>query len=239
MRFRNPQMRLKDKYDGQYDLCMHLTKWTKVYGEEPQPEWVHLFYHTLDVIPMNWYIKTKLYHGMSEWDILRKRFLLTFTFEDRWWDTVDDVLQAVKTTIFEIPQEPIELIQPEWATQMSYALECYNVNTEEDDKDPRKVDIPETEGYREVQGPLIEDPNITALVKTKQVNIGTEAEPKYVMLGNYWDDAMVDKVVELFCKYQDLFLTKIADLKGIIGDLGMMRITLSSTRSQLSKGLTT
>ena len=46
------------------------------------------------------------------------------------------------------------------------------------------------------------------------------------MLGDYWDDAMVDKVTELLHEYQDLFPTKITDLKGIIGDLGIMRITL-------------
>jgi len=37
---------------------------------------------------------------------------------------------------------------------------------------------------------------------------------------------MVDKVAELFCEYQDLFPTKITDLKGIVGDLGMMKNTL-------------
>ena len=37
---------------------------------------------------------------------------------------------------------------------------------------------------------------------------------------------MVDKAAELLRKYQDLFPTKIKDLKGIIGDLGMMKTTL-------------
>lgn len=46
------------------------------------------------------------------------------------------------------------------------------------------------------------------------------------MLGDYWDDATVDKVTELLHEYQDLFPTKITDLKGTIGDLGMMKITL-------------
>lgn len=64
--FGKPQMHLIDKYDGQDDPGAHLAKWTKVYGEEPQPEWVHLFYHTLDVIPMNWYIEMELYHGKNE-----------------------------------------------------------------------------------------------------------------------------------------------------------------------------
>jgi len=55
-------MHLEDKYDGRDDLCTHLAKWTKVYEEEPKPEWVHLFCHTLDVIPMNWYIVMELCH---------------------------------------------------------------------------------------------------------------------------------------------------------------------------------
>lgn len=36
----------------------------------------------------------------------------------------------------------------------------------------------------------------------------------------------MDKVAKLLREYQDLFPTKITDLKGIIGDLGMMKITL-------------
>lgn len=46
------------------------------------------------------------------------------------------------------------------------------------------------------------------------------------MLGDYWDNAMVEKVVELLRDYQDLFPTKIMELKGILGDLGMMKIIL-------------
>jgi len=94
--FGKPHMQLTNKYDGRDDPRAHLAKWTKVYGEEPQPKWVHLFCHTLDIIPINWYIEMELRHGMSEWDILCKGSMLTFTFEDRWWDTVDDAPQAVK-----------------------------------------------------------------------------------------------------------------------------------------------
>lgn len=48
---------MTDKYDGQDDPCMHLAKWAQAYGEKPQPKWVHLSCHTLDVIPMNWYVE--------------------------------------------------------------------------------------------------------------------------------------------------------------------------------------
>jgi len=35
------------------------------------------------------------------------------------------------------------------------------VTVEEEDKDPRKVNIPETEGHREVEGSQIKYPDIT------------------------------------------------------------------------------
>ena len=53
-----------------------------------------------------------------------------------------------------------------------------------------------------------------------------EAELKCAMLDDYWDDSMVDKVTKLLHEYQELFPTKITNLKGIVGDLGMMKITL-------------
>lgn len=100
---------------------------------------------------MNWYMETKLRHGTSEWDILHEGFLLTFTFEDRWWDIVDDALQVVKTVIFRTPQRPMEEVQPKWATQLHHMLECYIINVEEEDEHSRKISILQTEGYREVQ----------------------------------------------------------------------------------------
>ena len=45
-------------------------------------------------------------------------------------------------------------------------------------------------------------------------------------IGDYWDDAIVDKVVELLRKYKDIFLTIFSYLKGILGVLGIMRIIL-------------
>jgi len=38
------------------------------------------------------------------------------------------------------------------------------------------------------------------------------------MLGDYWDDAIVEKVGELFVNIKICSRTKIMDLKGIIGD---------------------
>ena len=85
---------------------------------------------------MNWYTEMELCHGTSEWDVLRKGFLLNFTFEDHWWDTIDNALQEVKAAILKIPEELMEELQPEWVTQLSCTLECYNVNVEENNEDP-------------------------------------------------------------------------------------------------------
>lgn len=64
------------------------------------------------------------------------------------------------------------------------------------------------------------------MVKKKQVNIGSKLEPKFTHIGNFWDEYMVGKVVELLHEYRDLLPTKFSELKGIVGDLGMMKINL-------------
>jgi len=75
------------------------------------------------------------------------------------------------------------------------------VTTEEEDEDPRNINILEMEGHREVEGPQIENSDITMLLKTRQENIGTEAEPKFAKIRDYWDDTTMDKVVELLHEY--------------------------------------
>ncbi len=142
--FGHPMVRLIDKYDGRSDPREHFAKWTDAYGAEPQPEWVHQFYHTLDVIPMNWYLETELRHGIDEWDILKQEFLMTFSFEDG-FECIDEALQEVKAMIFRILHDPFDLIQPDWTTQLCHALECYNVTPGEEEKDLRNITILETD----------------------------------------------------------------------------------------------
>jgi hypothetical protein len=70
---------------------------------------------------------------------------------------------------------------------------CYNINTDEDD-DPRKVKMTETEGQRDVEGPRVELPFIRQLIKIKKVNIGTEKTPNIANVRYYWDAATIDKI---------------------------------------------
>ena len=59
------------------------------------------------------------------------------------------------------------MVQPDWSTQLCHALECYNITVEVEDEDPRNINIPEAEGHCEVEGPQIENPNITAPLKIR------------------------------------------------------------------------
>lgn len=105
VRFGHPKVQLTEQNDGRSDLCGHLAKWIDAYGVEPQTKWVHLFCHTLHVIPMNWYLETKLLHDTDEWDILRQGFVMTFSFEDG-FECIDEALQEVKAMILDHPTAP-------------------------------------------------------------------------------------------------------------------------------------
>ena len=63
-------------------------------------------------------------------------------------------------------------------------------------------------------------------MKIKKVNIGTEETPKIASIGNYWDDKTIGQIVDLLQEYQDLFPMKFEDMKGILGDLGVMKSPL-------------
>ena len=86
-------------------------------------------------------------------------------------------------------------------------MECYKLAEEEKDE-PRNTNIPELEGSRKVQGPKLELLEITNKLKTKKVNIGTEAEPKLTSIGDYWDEETMGCIADLLQQYQDLFPTK-------------------------------
>lgn len=149
----------------------------------------------------------------------------TFTFEYG-FECIDEALQEIKISIFSMPDEPVAWVQLYWSTQLCHALECYNVTIEEGKEDPRNINIHESEGQCEVRRPKAKVPNILQPLKTKPVNIGSEVQPKFENIGDYWDEDTMEKVVEILWEYQDLFPKKFSDLKGITGDLGIMKMTL-------------
>jgi hypothetical protein len=58
------------------------------------------------------------------------------------------------------------------------------------------------------------------------VNIGTEEKPKFANIGDYWNDEIVEKIANLLCEYQDLFLKTFLEMKEITAELGEMKISL-------------
>ena len=58
------------------------------------------------------------------------------------------------------------------------------------------------------------------------MNIVTEGKPKLASIGDYWDEETVGHIADLLKQYQDLFPTKFTEMKGILGDMGVMRIPL-------------
>jgi hypothetical protein len=119
----------------------------------------------------------------------------------------------------------VEQEEDEWTTALQKLQGCYNINTDEDD-DPRNVNIAKTEGERDIEGLRVELPFIGQPIKNNKVNIGTEKAPNLANVGDYWDDATIDKITELLHEYQDLFPTKFTDMKGIKGPMGEMKIPL-------------
>ena len=119
----------------------------------------------------------------------------------------------------------MEQEEDKWVVPLQKLQGCYNINADEDN-DQRKVNIAETEGQRDVEGLGVEIPFIGQPIKIKKVNIGTEQTPNFANIGDYWDVATIDKIIELLHEYQDLFPTKFTDMKGIKGPMGEMRIRL-------------
>jgi len=61
-----------------------------------------------------------------------------------------------------------------------------------------------------------------------KVNIGSEDQPKFANIGDYWDEETVNKIKKILKEYQEVFPTKFYEMKGIIGDLRVMQIPLKA-----------
>jgi len=53
-----------------------------------------------------------------------------------------------------------------------------------------------------------------------------EEQLKFSNVRENWDDETVSKINELLREYQELFPTNFSEMKGIVGDLGVMKIPL-------------
>jgi hypothetical protein len=203
----------------------HVQSCEETWSNILQEQWVHKFINKLDTIPINWYLQAKLRLITIDWEGMTRNFVTTFLFETQ-YPSVDQALQIVRQKVFEeASNPPLEQEEDEWTVPLQKLQGCYNINDDEDD-DPRKVNIAEIEGQRDVEGLGIELPFIGQPIKIKKVNIGTKQTPKLANVADYWDVATIDKITKLLHEYQDLFPTNFTDMKGIKGPMGEMRIPL-------------
>ena len=72
------------RYDGQTDPRIHIEACVKAWQNWNADERVHMFVHTLDIIPKNWYTKTELCRGTESWSLSTEGFKLTFGFDSEY-----------------------------------------------------------------------------------------------------------------------------------------------------------
>lgn len=202
----------------------HVTDCVERWKNIPKEQWVHKLVHTLDIVPRNWYTKLEVCRGTTNWEEMTKSFLQTFQFEDE-DSSVREMLQIIKGNIFEEVFVPLHDI-PIRDKQLQKVHECYNIITDNDEEDPRETNITESEGQCAVVGVPLENFKVGEPLKTKKVNIGTKENLKFAHIGDYWDKDTVEKITDLLQEYQELFPMKFSEMKGIIGDLGEMKIPL-------------
>jgi hypothetical protein len=93
----------------------------------------------------------------------------------------------------------MEQEEDEWTVPLQKLQNCYNINV--DDDDPRKVNITEKKGQRDMEGPGVEIPFIGQPMKIKKFNIGMKETPKLANVGYYWEAATINKNTKLLHEY--------------------------------------
>ena len=85
-------------------------------------------------------------------------------------------------------------------------MACYNLDGEPND-DPTNLNIPESEGMREVEGSGISSEQLLKPLRIKKVNIGSPENPKFANIGDNWDEETIEKIIDLLHEFDDLFPT--------------------------------
>ena len=62
--------------------------------------------------------------------------------------------------------------------------------------------------------------------KTKEVDISNDNRPKMARIGDYWSEEQTTKIVNLLKQFQDVFARDYKDLKGLVQEMGEMKIDI-------------
>ena len=65
---------------------------------------------------------------------------------------------------------------------------------------------------------------LDAKVKTKEVDISNDDQPKIAKIGDYWNEQQTTEIVNLLREFQDVFVRDYKDLKGLVQEMGEMKI---------------
>ena len=63
-----------------------------------------------------------------------------------------------------------------------------------------------------------------AKVKTKEINISNDNRLKMARIGDYWSEEQSTKIIDLLKEFQYLFAWDYKDLKGLVAEMGEMKI---------------
>ena len=63
-------------------------------------------------------------------------------------------------------------------------------------------------------------------MKIKKVHIRSPKNLNFTNIRDYWDEETVAKIMDLLHEYHNLFPTNPSKMRGIMGDLGEMKIPL-------------
>ena len=74
-----------------------------------------------------------------------------------------------------------------------------------------------------------------ANIKIKEVNIFKEGQQKMARIGDYWSEQQTKKIVDLLKEYQDVFARDYKDLKGLVEEMGEMKIDLLPKATPMKK----
>ena len=165
IRFSNKIEACTLRYIGQSCPQEHVRSFEEAWDNIPKEQWVHMFINTLDTTPINWYLQAELRLLTTDWAGITQNFITTFLFESE-YPTVDQALHIVRKKVFEeVPTPPLKE-EDEWTAPLQQLQSCYNINAEDDD--PRNVNIAETEGQRDREGPGIEfTPLLDSLLRSR------------------------------------------------------------------------
>jgi hypothetical protein len=149
VRFSTKVEYIAQKYTWVSDPTNHAEQCKNIWSLISKKEWTHIFIHTLNTIPKNWYLELEMCRETTNLDQLIQRFKVKFNFEHE-SPFVDASLQVIRSNMFS-EEGSIEVVPICSAHRDSMTihelLECHNVAKEEqDEEDPRNIKVPETEG---------------------------------------------------------------------------------------------